>query len=1024
LVISFTINNVDFNSVSDKIKNDIKERVAAGIAGGVNGVKESDCSIALSPGSINVKANVIGGKNLEDGMEPQMLKLQQSIAEQLSSIADLPTSGDISTTSFVWRVRPFVGQVVMSVDLCPPYKPECGNLLQPGASVGDSCDIPCTEWASALWCPTTDDHSGDAGTPWGWCAPSEATPPPTAACNVTLQEELNGPNTCAGLFGCMGGTNMYVGLGCHGVFVCQGETVTCNSNGAAASVCSCLPLATTTTAPVDNAGLESAFNAIISPQSYWTAIPIFIAILMFCFWSYMGAPRRRTDDAEANKARKKTTKVLQRSATRDIMNIKGVASQMSNVDLVNYIEGCEPRVKELMSTPYTLEGAHELVDNCASAYKLKFSDQGVGELAHAIVALSKATQIFNDRRPRGITRFRAVVQTVMRLGRGLSAMRSRSQLDSFEEMSNGEKYEDYEMPATPAAGFKGSKLRETFTEQNGRLPSERWGFMKSETWANVFAFCLIFVPIRILGVLYVLYLYYGKKSVVERHLLPFLLTARMEGLCLTLTTGMIIFLMCRGLLTRLRKNYFSDWTTIVAVFDKHVLIHRLLAASMVPEAIVHTIAHEFGLMKQLRDNPSFSSAIIHDAEKITNVYLTWPYLTGYVLWLILVCFCVLSIKRVRKPKFEVFHYAHLILTALWVTFFISHGACQWTGLGIPVALIFVLPFALWYGIERGMQIRYACNPDIHINDAGVYAKTMVLHINLRGTGFKYRTGMYSIIRVPEISKWQWHPFTIASSSDSQLRLIIALAGNWTKDLAKLIKAKHAEAESSGKPVSYPEINVRGGFGAPASGMKFTKHTVLVGGGVGATPFLSFLSSICTSDLLGAAAAQRTDYSHIESARFYWISRDPSDFMWANHYLRIIAASPELAERVSLRLVMTANPTTSKTEGASAAEVALFWHAARFALMCGAKELQGAIGVPTEFGRPDWVKELKDVSASLKSQMKSQALDTSATTLEPGKGPTKVGVFVCGAPALSKSIEAAAVKASDSETSFAMFVEEF
>jgi hypothetical protein len=293
---------------------------------------------------------------------------------------------------------------------------------------------------------------------------------------------------------------------------------------------------------------------------------------------------------------------------------------------------------------------------------------------------------------------------------------------------------------------------------------------------------------------------------------------------------------------------------------------------------------------------------------------------------------------------------------------------------------------------------------------------MVLHINLRGSGYEYSTGMYSMIRAPEISKYQWHPFTIASSSDSQLRLIIALAGDWTKDLAKRIKTAQTEAGKSGQPVRYPIINARGGFGAPASGMKLTKHTVMVGGGVGATPFLSFLSSICTSDLLGEAAAQRLDYSHIDSARFYWVSRDPSDFLWANHYLKIIESSPELAAKVSLRLVMTQNPATSKTDAASAAEVALFWHATKFALKCGAKDLEQCIGVPTDFGRPNWEKELTDVADSLKAK-------ANETQSESGKAK-KVSVFICGNPMLAKSIETAAVKVSNDETCFTLYVEEF
>ena len=61
---------------------------------------------------------------------------------------------------------------VVSVDLCPTYVPACANTwVQAGAAVGDACTAPCATNSDATrWCPTTADHSGNQGTPWGWCS--------------------------------------------------------------------------------------------------------------------------------------------------------------------------------------------------------------------------------------------------------------------------------------------------------------------------------------------------------------------------------------------------------------------------------------------------------------------------------------------------------------------------------------------------------------------------------------------------------------------------------------------------------------------------------------------------------------------------------------------------------------------------------------------------------------------------------------------------------------------------------------
>jgi NADPH oxidase len=408
---------------------------------------------------------------------------------------------------------------------------------------------------------------------------------------------------------------------------------------------------------------------------------------------------------------------------------------------------------------------------------------------------------------------------------------------------------------------------------------------------------------------------------------------------------------------------------------------------------------------------------------------SWPAISGWILWAILIGFCSLSIKRVRRPMFEVFHYPHLIFTWLWVTFLISHGAMGWTGIGIPVCLVLVFPIALWYGVERGIQMRSSTHPSIFIESALVYGKTMVLHINLRGSDFVYTTGMYSMVRVPEISAFQWHPFTIASSSEHQLRLVIAQAGNWTKELAAKIQAAQKKAGLHGDVV-YPEINVRGGFGAPATGMHFAQNFIMVGAGVGATPFLSFLSSICNEWILGQrVAASRIDYSHVNKARFYWVSREAEDFVWVNHYQEILRTHPDLAKRVSLHLILSKTLETTTKEGISAAELALFWHGVRVAMASGAKELAASVGVPTQFGRPNWETEFVDMATAIETDDHAMM----ARGNKDGRGAPdhhtpqhrrSVGVYICGNDKLVKSLEHAAVQVSNKDIEFKLYAEEF
>jgi len=56
--------------------------------------------------------------------------------------------------------------------------------------------------------------------------------------------------------------------------------------------------------------------------------------------------------------------------------------------------------------------------------------------------------------------------------------------------------------------------------------------------------------------------------------------------------------------------------------------------------------------------------------------------------------------------------------------------------------------------------------------------------------FNFRCGQYAQINIPAISKFQWHPFTIASSPyDDNLYFYVNPAGDWTRELRNLGKSQ-------------------------------------------------------------------------------------------------------------------------------------------------------------------------------------------------------------------------------------------
>jgi predicted ferric reductase len=272
----------------------------------------------------------------------------------------------------------------------------------------------------------------------------------------------------------------------------------------------------------------------------------------------------------------------------------------------------------------------------------------------------------------------------------------------------------------------------------------------------------------------------------------------------------------------------------------------------------------------------------------------------------------------------------------------------------------------------------------------------------------YTTGMYCMLKAPDISEFQWHPFTIASGGGQQkFQVLFAIVGDWTTELSKRITDAQ---KAGGSSPQYPRICVRGGYGAPAEGMGNKKHVVMVGGGVGATPFLSFLSNICNSARTGG----KDQFDGVESAVFYWVSREPDDFAWVNEYSSIIAATPSLKNRVSIRLCLTKALDASATEDCSAVEIGMFWVGVQVALTkLSSKELGSELGAPTQFGRPNWQKEFAAHAEELKKKHDASGGDA-----------LEISVFACGNQMLVNSLEEACGNMTDVKMQFRCFAEEF
>ncbi|PIM99795.1 Ferric-chelate reductase (NADH) [Handroanthus impetiginosus] len=210
-----------------------------------------------------------------------------------------------------------------------------------------------------------------------------------------------------------------------------------------------------------------------------------------------------------------------------------------------------------------------------------------------------------------------------------------------------------------------------------------------------------------------------------------------------------------------------------------------------------------------------------DKTGISNVDGELSLVAGLVLW-------ATTFPRIRRKMFEVFFYTHH-LYILFVFFFVLHVGISYASIMLPGFFLFIIDRYLRFLQSRsGVRSLFA---------RVLPCQTVELNF-FKCKGLSYNPTSIIFMNIPSISKLQWHPFTITSSSNldsDKLSVVIKAEGSWSNKLYPLL--------SSPSPVERLDVSIEGPYG-PAS-TDFLRHDmlVMVSGGSGITPFISIIRDL-------------------------------------------------------------------------------------------------------------------------------------------------------------------------------------
>ena len=411
------------------------------------------------------------------------------------------------------------------------------------------------------------------------------------------------------------------------------------------------------------------------------------------------------------------------------------------------------------------------------------------------------------------------------------------------------------------------------------------------------------------------------------------------GTTLDFDAALVVVPMMRRLLTRIRPT----WLGRVVPIDDAVGFHRIVGHTLFALSLGHAAAMT---VAYLSGHPRSSAPYLF--------FQTDRGLTGFVLLCVLFVMWGFALGVVRASRhFELFYFTHL-LYVVWFVILVLHAPSFVFWGALPL---------LGFAIEQIARLRRRGVPttvkQIEALRSGVTRLTLA-----RPASFTFSAADYVFLRIPAVARREWHPFTISSAPETEdVVLHVRSLGNWSGAVRRL--AEEREARRPPEPmVAY----VDGPYGTPSAGIFGSRYAVLVGAGIGVTPFASVLDS-----LVRRANGQGPKVA-LAKAYFFWLNRDQYSFEWFRALLVDIEAA-DIRGLLDIHLCMT---------GARAGATALGLELSREVVHdSGRSDLITGLRTHTHVGAPDWPALLGDIARRHQ--------------------PEKVDVYFCGPRGLARKL---------------------
>ncbi|KAJ3596396.1 hypothetical protein NHX12_002803 [Muraenolepis orangiensis] len=408
----------------------------------------------------------------------------------------------------------------------------------------------------------------------------------------------------------------------------------------------------------------------------------------------------------------------------------------------------------------------------------------------------------------------------------------------------------------------------------------------------------------------------------------------------------MLLTVCRNLITLCRETFLNRYVP----FDAAIDCHRLMAITAIIMTVIHSLGHVVNLyIFSISDlnilSCLFPKVLTNNGSELPQKWTWWffqtvPGITGVLLLFALAFMYVFASRHFRRISFRGFWISHYLYVVVYILT-VVHGS--FALLQKPRFYIYLIPPALLFLLDKLISLSRK-KVEIPVLRAELLPSG-VTHLEFkRPQGFVYRSGQWVRIACLMLGTDEYHPFTLTS-------------------------APHEETLS----LHIRALYLDGPFGEGHQEWIDFEVSVLVGGGIGVTPFASILKDL---------VVKSSNKSKIQCKKVYfiWVTRTQRQFEWVSDIIR------EVEEMDTLELVSVHIYITQLAEKFDLRTTMLYVCERHFQKVWNRSLFTGLRSI-THFGRPPFVSffsSLQEVHSEVQ----------------------KMGVFSCGPPGLTKNVEKA------------------